>query len=161
MARSLTRFILSQKHRLPGILLLVLLLSALSCITAATGSPDTTCPSQVSDTEYHHLEAFYTDLHQHPELSGLEMNTSAKIAGELRDAGYRVTDHVGGYGVVGVLENGNGPVIGLRGDMDALPVTEKTGLPYTSIVMTSWDNQTGIGVMRMPAATTRTAQSWS
>ena len=74
----------------------------------------------------------YIDLHKNPELSLIEFNTSGKMAGELRSIGFDVTSGVGGTGVVGVLRNGNGKVIMLRTDMDALPVLEKTGLPYAS-----------------------------
>lgn len=82
--------------------------------------------------DYPALLAFYTDLHLHPELSLMEEKTSAKVAASLRAAGYEVTDHFGGYGVVGVLKNGPGPVLLIRTDMDALPVLEETGLPYAS-----------------------------
>ena len=74
------------------------------------------------------------DLHQNPELSKHEEKTSAKIAERLRALGYEVTDHVGGFGVVGVMKNGKGPTVLVRADMDALPVEEKTGLPYASKV---------------------------
>lgn len=106
-----------------------------------------TCGLPVSDAEYQHLKDFYIDLHKNPELSGLEVNTSGKVARELENAGIVVTEHVGGYGVVGVLRNGNGPVVGIRGDMDALPITEKTGLSYASTVTTTYHNQTNVGVM--------------
>lgn len=76
--------------------------------------------------------AFYKALHASPELSFQEKETAATIAAELRDAGYTVTEGVGGYGVVGVLENGDGPTVMLRMDMDGLPVKEQTGLPYAS-----------------------------
>ncbi len=78
------------------------------------------------------LEALYKDLHQNPELSMLEEKTSVRIAKELREAGYEVTERIGGYGVVAVLHNGPGPVVLLRTDLDALPVKEQTGLPYAS-----------------------------
>jgi len=83
---------------------------------------------------YPEVEKLYLDLHQTPELSLQEKNTSAKMAAALRSAGYEVTTNVGGYGVVGILRNGPGPVVMLRTDMDALPVEEKTGLPYASHV---------------------------
>lgn len=83
---------------------------------------------------YPEIEKLYIDLHQTPELSTLEKNTSAKMAAALRSAGFEVTTNVGGYGVVGVLRNGSGPVVMMRTDMDALPVEEKTGLPYASRV---------------------------
>ncbi|HTO96532.1 MAG TPA: amidohydrolase [Myxococcales bacterium] len=84
------------------------------------------------DQLYPQLDALYLDLHQHPELSSQEKRTSAKMAEELRKAGYEVTAGVGGTGVVGILRNGKGPTVLLRTELDALPVQEKTGLPYAS-----------------------------
>ncbi|MFD8008723.1 amidohydrolase [Streptomyces sp. NPDC058955] len=78
------------------------------------------------------LRALYEDLHAHPELSFQEVRTAGIVAGLLREQGWDVTEGVGGTGVVGVLANGDGPVVLLRADMDALPVEEKTGLPYAS-----------------------------
>lgn len=78
------------------------------------------------------LEAFYKDVHRHPELSLQEERTSASAAERLRAAGYEVTAGVGKTGVVGVLRNGDGPTVMLRADMDALPVQEQTGLDYAS-----------------------------
>jgi len=78
------------------------------------------------------LAEFYRDLHQHPELSLQEHRTAERVAAGLRSAGLEVTEGVGGTGVVGVLRNGDGPVVLLRADFDALPVQEKTGLPYAS-----------------------------
>ncbi|MFE6282134.1 amidohydrolase [Streptomyces sp. NPDC057877] len=80
------------------------------------------------------LEGFYQDLHRHPELAFAEHRTAARLAMRLRAAGYEVTEGVGGTGVVGVLRNGDGPVVWLRADMDALPVPEATGLEYASTV---------------------------
>lgn len=79
------------------------------------------------------LEDFYKDLHAHPELGHQEHRTAARVAQRLTDWGYRVHQGVGGTGVVGVWANGDGPVILLRADMDALPVREETGLPYASV----------------------------
>ncbi|GFO61027.1 hippurate hydrolase [Geomonas silvestris] len=78
------------------------------------------------------LEAFYKDVHSHPELSMCETRTAALAADWLRKAGYQVTTGVGKTGVVGLLCNGEGPTVMLRADMDALPVEEATGLPYAS-----------------------------
>lgn len=86
----------------------------------------------VIDKIYPELDKLYKHLHQNPELSLQEKETSARIAQELRDLGYEVTEGIGGYGVVGVLKNGPGPVLLIRADMDALPMEEKTGLPYAS-----------------------------
>jgi len=78
------------------------------------------------------LESVYKDLHSHPELSMQENRTARIAADRLRAAGYEVTTGVGKTGVVGLLRNGDGPIIMLRADMDALPVKEATGLPYAS-----------------------------
>lgn len=78
------------------------------------------------------LTELYRDLHRHPELSMQEHRTAAIVAQHLRDAGYDVKEGVGHTGVVGILLNGIGPVVMLRGDMDALPVKEQTGVDYAS-----------------------------
>src|SRR3954465_15301844 len=80
------------------------------------------------------LQAVYTDIHAHPELSGQETRTAGIAAERLRAAGFEVTTGVGGTGVVGLLRSGEGPTVMLRADMDALPVEEATGLPYASTV---------------------------
>jgi hippurate hydrolase len=78
------------------------------------------------------LEAFYKDVHRHPELSMREERTAALAADRLQMAGFEVTTGVGTTGVVGLLRNGDGPTVMLRADMDALPVQEQTGLDYAS-----------------------------
>jgi len=78
------------------------------------------------------LEALYIDLHRHPELSFQETRTAGIAAGHLRDLGLDVEEGVGITGVVGLLANGEGPVVWVRADMDALPVEEQTGLAYAS-----------------------------
>jgi amidohydrolase len=78
------------------------------------------------------LETVYKDIHAHPELSMQETRTAGIAADHLRAAGYEVRSGVGKTGVVGLLRNGEGPVVMLRADMDALPVEEATGLPYAS-----------------------------
>ena len=80
------------------------------------------------------LIALYRDLHQHPELSMQETRSAGLLAAEARRLGFDVTTGVGGTGVVAVLRNGEGPVVMLRADMDALPVEEQTGLPFASTV---------------------------
>ena len=88
------------------------------------------------EAEYdNYLEPLFLDFHANPELSYLENRTAAKMATELRAAGLAVTEGVGGTGVVGILKNGEGPLILLRADMDGLPVEEKTGLDYASKAM--------------------------
>ena len=78
------------------------------------------------------LSALYEDLHAHPELSFQEVRTAGIVADRLEALGYEVTREVGGTGVVAVLDNGPGPTVLLRADIDALPVEEDTGLPYAS-----------------------------
>ena len=78
------------------------------------------------------LMELYRDLHANPELSFQEHRTAAKLAGLLRDMDFDVTEGVGQTGVVALMENGPGPVVMLRADMDGLPVTEDTGLPFAS-----------------------------
>ncbi len=93
------------------------------------------------------LAAVYTDLHAHPELSMQEINTSAKMASFLRASGFEVTTGVGKTGVVGVLQNGAGPVVMLRADMDALPVYEENDFPYASKVAVEGPDGKKIPVM--------------
>ncbi len=99
------------------------------------------------DALYPALEAFYIDLHQTPELSLHEEKTAAKMADRLRRLGYEVTTGIGGTGVVAILRNGKGPTVLVRTDMDALPVEEKTGLPYASKVTTKDDSGATVPVM--------------
>ena len=75
---------------------------------------------------------FYLDVHRHPELSGHERRTAARFADRLGAIGFTVTSGVGGNGVVGVLENGDGPAVLIRAELDALPIQEDTGLSYAS-----------------------------
>jgi amidohydrolase len=79
-------------------------------------------------------EAFYQDLHRHPELSHQEHHTAERVAGQLQDDGFTVQAGIGGTGVTGVLANGSGPVVLLRCELDALPLREATGAPYASTV---------------------------
>ncbi|MCI0741984.1 MAG: amidohydrolase [Gemmataceae bacterium] len=100
-----------------------------------------------TDAELESLQALYQHLHANPELAFEEIKTSARMAKELQALGFGVTSKVGGYGVVGVLKNGAGPTILVRTDMDALPVTEKTGLPYASKLRTRDKEGNDVGVM--------------
>jgi amidohydrolase len=110
-------------------------------------------PSAVESQSASLLET-YKDIHSHPELSHHEARTSAILAKGLREAGYSVTEHVGVYpdgsrafGVVGILKNGAGQTLLIRGDMDALPIVEETGLPYASHVVTKNASGQEVGVM--------------
>jgi hippurate hydrolase len=93
------------------------------------------------------LVGLYKDLHSHPELSFQEINTAKRVAAELRKAGVEVTTGVGKLGVVGVLKNGKGPTVLVRSDLDALPVTEQTGLPYASKAKGTDASGKEVGVM--------------
>jgi amidohydrolase len=112
-------------------------------------------PQSLADAELPALLAIYKDIHTHPELSGHEERTASLIAKELRAAGCQVTEHLGkyensklkGYGVVGVMKNGDGPTVLVRTDMDALPVEEETGLPYASKAIAKNDEDKDVHVM--------------
>jgi amidohydrolase len=115
----------------------------LASLTASAQAPT----AKEVDSAYPDAHALYLDLHQNPELSGHETQTAQKLAARLRSAGYDVTEHVGGTGVVAMLKNGAGPTIMLRTELDALPVEEKTGLPYASKVHAKDDSGRDLPVM--------------
>ena len=104
-------------------------------------------PKAQTTTLYPELRAFYEDLHRNPELGYQETRTAAKLAEKLRALGYEVTTGVGKTGVVAVLKNGKGPTVLLRADMDALPLEEKTGLPYASVATARDDSGETVKVM--------------
>jgi amidohydrolase len=106
---------------------------SLTLLGFAHVQPATAAAAEV-DAAYPKAYALYVDLHEHPELSGYETRTAAKLATELRSLGYTVTEHVGGTGVVAILRNGAGKTVMLRTELDALPVEEQTGLAYASKV---------------------------
>ncbi|MFD6951139.1 peptidase M20 [Nocardiopsis sp. TSRI0078] len=93
------------------------------------------------------VEGFYVDLHKNPELSHAEHRTASGVAEWLTRTGYEVHKGVGGTGVVGILRNGPGPTVMLRADMDALPMEEKTGLPYASTTRAVDDDGLEVPVM--------------
>jgi hippurate hydrolase len=111
----------------------------LMLVLAATSSTAQTLDDRVA-RDLPSLVETYKHLHAAPELSTQEKNTSGLLATRLRELGYEVTERVGqypendltSYGVVALLRNGNGPTVLVRSDMDALPVTEQTGVPYAS-----------------------------
>ena len=94
-----------------------------------------------------YLKNLYLNIHQNPEISLMEKETSIKLADELKKIGFDVTENFGGYGIVGVYKNGNGPTILYRTDMDALPMEEKTELPYASKVITKNFDGNDVGTM--------------
>jgi hippurate hydrolase len=93
------------------------------------------------------LDALYKHLHSHPELSFHEEQTAARLAKELRAIGFDVKEKVGGHGIVGIFKNGAGPTVLVRTDMDALPVSERTNLPYASKVRVRDKSDQEVGVM--------------
>jgi amidohydrolase len=119
---------------------------ALACLLAGSISAQ---PAGVADRfgkdvdaqverNYAGVESLYKDIHASPELAFEEVNTAKKLAKALRDLGFEVTEGIGKTGVVGLLRNGAGPTIMVRTELDALPMEEKTGLPYASKVKTSY-----------------------
>ena len=132
-----------------------ILLFAVSAILAGVGLPAAAQSNldQKVDSNINDWVGTYKYLHEHPELSTEEKATSEMVASALKKMGYDVTDHFGkyengssAYGVVAVLRNGSGPTLYIRTDMDALPVTENTGLPYASKVREKRPNGE-VGVM--------------
>ena len=97
--------------------------------------------TQTLDRDYAQLDALYKDLHAHPELGFQEMRTAAKLAAEMRGLGLGVTEGVGGTGVVAILKNGPGPTVLVRTELDALPMEEKSGLPYASRAQATWNGK--------------------
>ncbi len=124
-----------------------------AALAAQTAMPPDVLKAQINK-QMPELSATYRQLHQHPELSHNEEKTSAFLAEELRKAGYEVTERIGKYsdgsrawGVAGVLKNGAGPTVLIRTDMDALPVTEATGLDYASHARSQNAQKQDVGVM--------------
>jgi amidohydrolase len=110
--------------------------------------------AQSAERQLPALTETYKHLHENPELSKQEVQTAAFVAAELRKLGYTVTEHVGKYedgaqaeGVVAIMQNGAGPRLLLRTELDALPVEEKTGLDYASHVKTTNAQGQAISVM--------------
>lgn len=101
---------------------------------------------QVAADYEDHLSELWDHFHRNPELSLMEFETAARMAEELRAVGFEVTEGVGGTGIVAMLENGDGPLVMVRADMDALPVVEKSGLPNASeVTAIDWDgNEVGV-----------------
>ncbi len=122
-----------HRIRIP-VLIAAILGSVIHHVTAIAASPEALRGLAVAqvEVEYPSLFGIYTNLHAHPELSFMEVKTAALVAGEWRRFGFTVTEQVGKTGVVGVLTNGPGPVVLVRGDMDGLPIQENSGVLYAS-----------------------------
>lgn len=115
-------------------------------ISAFTTRDNSQKLKEVIKEDLPYLVDFYKTRHQYPEISLREEETSKALATELKKIGYKVTESFGGYGIVGILENGEGPLILYRTDMDALPMYEKTELPYSSKLTTDY-NGAEVGTM--------------
>ncbi|NNL55943.1 MAG: M20/M25/M40 family metallo-hydrolase, partial [Woeseia sp.] len=102
--------------------------------------------TSVANDYKQHLGALWDHFHRNPELSLMEHKTAERLARELRAAGFKVSEGIGGTGIVAIMENGPGPMVMVRADMDGLPVTEQSGLENASkVVMTDWDgNEVGV-----------------
>ncbi|HEY3171948.1 MAG TPA: amidohydrolase [Thermoanaerobaculia bacterium] len=124
---------------------------AAGCLASCLSAAEATAPSNAAlaglDALYPDLQRLYVDLHQNPELSFHEEKTAAKLADRLRVLGFEVTTGIAGTGVVGLLRNGKGPTVMIRTDLDALPVEERTGLPYASKATTKNDSGATVSVM--------------
>lgn len=119
--------------------------SAVLCVTAGavaqTGSSLHKQVAPIVSGMYPSLEVLYKDIHAHPELAFQEVRTAAKLAEEMRKLGFEVTEKVGGTGVVAIYRNGAGPTVLVRTELDALPMEEKTGLPYASKAKTQFNGR--------------------
>ena len=118
---------------------------ALAAATLDAYGADTALRNDIAADYRDRLAALFEHFHRNPELSGRELQTSKRLAQELRSLGYDVTEGVGKTGVVAIMRNGAGPTVLLRADMDGLPVEEKSGLPYSSTV-----RQTDIAGVEQP-----------
>ncbi|MEM6630770.1 MAG: amidohydrolase [Bacteroidota bacterium] len=124
-------------------LAVIIAILSVSFISLDPGPIDRVKDNLKEDLPY--LVEFYKSMHQNPEISLQEEETSKKLAEELRKVGFEVTENFGGYGVVGILKNGDGPTILYRTDMDALPMVEKTELDYASTKQIKYNGiETGV-----------------
>lgn len=110
----------------------VVLAMLASGIASGASAQDTSLRQAIASDYRANLGSLFDHFHRNPELSGREVQTSARMAQELRGLGYDVTTGVGGTGVVAILRNGTGPTVMLRADMDGLPIEERSGLPNAS-----------------------------
>jgi len=119
---------------------LLAITAALLFPVAAQAATPQSAIDAVIDRNWSDLDALYVDLHSHPELGFQEERTAALLAERMRKLGFAVTEHVGKTGIVAVYRNGTGPVVLVRTELDALPMEEKTGLPYASRVQASGED---------------------
>ncbi|RMG84921.1 MAG: amidohydrolase [Bacteroidetes bacterium] len=120
----------------------VLLIAGIFLFGAFSGGPSPAALKTAIAEDLPYLLEFYKTRHENPEISLQEEKTAQTLAAEMRKIGFEVTEKFGGHGIVARLENGDGPTILVRTDMDALPINEKTGLPYASHLQTEYSGQT-------------------
>lgn len=127
---------------------------SLACIPMALAASLLALPAQAQDgaplktqvasrvnAMYPQLETVYKDLHANPEIAFQEVRTAARLAAEMRALGFEVTEKIGKTGLVAIYKNGPGPTVMVRTELDALPMEEKTGLPYASKARTQSDGR--------------------
>ena len=136
-----------MNHGISSLRVVVCLLGLCLVASGTSTAQAAESPATWSKAHLDELVALYIDLHQAPELSKHEVATGQRIGAELTKAGVEATTGVGGTGVVGILKNGPGPIVMVRTDLDALPVTEQTGLPYASKVIVHDEQRNEVGVM--------------
>ena len=115
-----------------------IVLVAIALLGSVTPAAGDTVPAEVNAI-YADTEKLYLDLHRNPELGFQEKRTAGTLASRLKTLGYEVTTGIGGTGLVAILKNGSGPIVMFRTELDALPIEEKTGLPFASTVKTKTD----------------------
>ena len=128
----------------------IIALTLIAALVALPGAFADDLHDAVAEDYQLYLADLFDHFHRNPELSLVEHNTAARMAKELREAGFEVTEGVGGTGVIATLRNGDGPMVMMRADMDGLPVEEKSGLPNASVA-TQNDPITGNAVPVMHA----------
>ena len=120
------------------------ILAAISSASAAKALDVAAVAPQIIaevNADYPRLDSLYKDIHAHPELGFQETRTAAKLAAEMRALGFTVTEGVGKTGVVAIYKNGPGPLVLVRTELDALPMQERTGLPYASEAKAQWNGR--------------------
>ena len=133
-----------EHRRSTPFLLLVTLASVPAAGAPATARDvlaDKAAVEAVVNRNYPHLDALYKTIHGQPEVQYQEVQTAAKLAAEMRALGFEVTERVGKTGLVAIYRNGPGPTVMVRTELDALPMEEKTGLPYSSRATTVWNGK--------------------
>ena len=123
---------MTPHSRIASLLVFVATAPAAGIAAAQATAVDPAQVTTLATGMYPQLDALYKDLHSHPELGFEETRTATRLAAEMRALGFDVTEKIGKTGVVAIFRNGPGPTVMVRTELDALPMEEKTGLPYAS-----------------------------